>query len=262
MTDKKSDSLARVVEAAIRAFSTQRFGDVRIGQIGQEAHCSTATIYDAFGSKEGLFNYVRGQLTQDLPRQTPWEAALAASPLLAILDYLMEVFTALTSPTLSILLTAQNAGEGSGYSPFEHSGLDFDTVMTNVSAGMEAGLLRQGDPRACTFLLFAGISYEPMLYLAMARRRAEERLDPAAILRSIFRPLATEAGERIVEAYVVRLDRDDGAADARPSFHELLHLESCSPDRQEKIGAALEQLRELSRSWKHGVVAIPSVAAE
>lgn len=260
MTDKKSESLGRVVEAAIRAFSTQKFSDVHIGQIGQEARCSTATIYDAFGSKEGLFNYVRGQLVRNLPRQAPW--AGGNSPLIGILDYLVEVFAALTNPTLSVLLTPQNASDGSGYAPFEHSGLDFETAMANVADSMDAGLLRPGDPRACTFLLFAGISYEPMLYLAMARTKGGEWLNLAAILRSMFRPLVTEAGESVVEAYVERLDRDGVPPDAPPSFHELLHLESCPPDRQEKIGDALAQLRELSKSWKHGVVAISSAAAE
>jgi AcrR family transcriptional regulator len=258
MTDKKSESLARVVEAAIRAFSTQKFSDVHIGQIGQEARCSTATIYDAFGSKDGLFNYVRGQLTRNLPRQAPWESDLNASPMLAILDYLMEVFTALTSPTLPILLTPQNPGEGSGYAPFEHSGLDFEAVMADVAECMDAGFLRPADPRACTFLMFAGISYEPMLYLAMARKKDGQWLDPAAILRSIFQPLASDAGARIVESYVARLDRGEVAPEARPKFHELLHLGSCSPDRREQVIAALEQLRELSRSWNLGVVAVPT----
>src|SRR5277367_1193106 len=55
MTDKKKRSLDRVVAIASEEFLTREFDEVSIASIAGRAHCSTTTIYAAFGGKEGLF---------------------------------------------------------------------------------------------------------------------------------------------------------------------------------------------------------------
>jgi AcrR family transcriptional regulator len=55
MTDRKTQSLASVLDLARDAFATQRFEDVHLSDIAKAAKCSLNTIYDAFDDKTGLF---------------------------------------------------------------------------------------------------------------------------------------------------------------------------------------------------------------
>jgi AcrR family transcriptional regulator len=187
MSNKKAESLRRVVEIAIQAFSRLDYDRVLIGDIAAEARCSTATVYDAFGTKEQLYEHVRARIFERRPRQAPLEPSTDEPTLSYLIDYLLEVFEALTGPTITLLTTPASAGRPSGYRPWEHTGLDFDTVVAEVSSCMGGGLLRRGDPHAFAFLMFAGISYEPMLYTWMCKEPTV--LDPVAILQSIFDPL-------------------------------------------------------------------------
>lgn len=55
MTDKKRFSIERVKEIAAEEFARQPLENVSMSDIAAKAHCSTATIYQVFGSKQQLY---------------------------------------------------------------------------------------------------------------------------------------------------------------------------------------------------------------
>jgi AcrR family transcriptional regulator len=55
MSNKKTESLNRAIQTAAELFSERPFEDVQIAEIAARAHCSSATIYEAFETKKGLF---------------------------------------------------------------------------------------------------------------------------------------------------------------------------------------------------------------
>jgi AcrR family transcriptional regulator len=55
MTDRKTRSLEAVIEEARRQFAARPFDQVSIADIASAAHCSTTTIYDVYGNKDGLY---------------------------------------------------------------------------------------------------------------------------------------------------------------------------------------------------------------
>lgn len=55
MSNKKSESLQRVLEIAATTFLNHSYEAVSVTEIARRARCSKATVYDAFSNKEGLF---------------------------------------------------------------------------------------------------------------------------------------------------------------------------------------------------------------
>jgi AcrR family transcriptional regulator len=55
MSNKKVESIERAIEAAAAMFSDRRYEDVSIAEIATRARCSSATIYEVFETKKGLY---------------------------------------------------------------------------------------------------------------------------------------------------------------------------------------------------------------
>ena len=240
MTNKKTESLGRVVEAAIDAFSTCHYDDVLIAQIAAQARCSTATVYEAFGTKESLYEHVRGRLFDQRSRQGWLDRRPGPPSLEFVLDYLSELFQTLTSPQLTMLMTPADATRATGYMPMEHTGPDFDSIVREISRCMDAGLLRAGDPHAFGFLVMAGVSYEPIWYNLTCRIRTP--LDLRSILLSIFSPLTTEKGAEALQAYLTRLESPIPEPSAPARLHELMHLKAQPEHRRRAVAEALAAL--------------------
>jgi len=247
MSNKKSESLARVVEAAIQAFSRFPYEDVLIGDIAAKAHCSTATVYDAFGGKEKLYEHVRGRLFEQRPRQAALEPPTDTPTLAYLIDYLVEIFQALTGPAITLLTTPAAGGQSSGYKPWEHTGLDFDTIVKEVSRCMDEGLLRHGDPHAFAFHMYAGVSYEPMLYNLMCREPVE--LDLVAMLKTTFGPLVTARGAAALDACLVGLDRPKIERGAPATLHEFMHYGQQTEDRKQSLAQSIDDLRAAAAAY-------------
>ena len=247
MSNKKIESLARVVEAATEAFSRLPYDEVLIGDIAATARCSTATVYDAFGGKEQLYEHVRNRLFDKRPRQTPLERSKEEPNLSYLVDYLLEVFEALTDPTIALLITPAAPASPSGFKPWEHTGLDFETLTTEVSRCMNAGLLRVGDPHAVAFLMYAGISYEPMLYNLMCRQPIE--LDAVAILRSVFHPLTTALGASALNDRLADIARSITPDDAPATLHAFMHYQAQTEARQSALTASVKDLRVAAATY-------------
>ena len=247
MSNKKSESLARVAEAAIEAFSRYPYDEVLVGDIAAKARCSTATVYEAFGGKDQLYEHVRARLFDQRPRQTPLEAPVGAPSLAYLVDYLLELFETLTGPAIGLLTTPAAGAAASGYKPWEHTGLDFAAITAEVSRCMEAGLLRRGDPHAVAFLLYAGISYEPMLYNLMCREPIA--LDAAAILRSIFDPLTTDRGAAALRVRLAQIARPPCDDAAPATLHAYMHYGAQTTGRKRALTQAIDALRAAAAAY-------------
>ncbi len=67
----------RLVLAAVRAFGAQPFEEVTVGQLAQEAAVTTGALYHHFGSKLGLYEFVRRDVERRLLDRM--EGAIAAT---------------------------------------------------------------------------------------------------------------------------------------------------------------------------------------
>ena len=145
------------------------------------------------------------------------------------------------------LMASAAPASPSGFKPWEHTGLDFETLTTEVSRCMNAGLLRVGDPHAVAFLMYAGISYEPMLYNLMCRLPIE--LDAVAILRSVFHPLTTALGASALNDRLADIARSITPDDAPATLHAFMHYQAQTEARQSALTASVKDLRVAAATY-------------
>src|SRR5687767_12791453 len=100
MSEKKAKSIERVVEVATALFSRSTFADVSVNHIAALARCSTATIYEVFGSKEDLYRIAAETSIANctFPRL---QRQLGAPALWPLFDYLWQRLAFLTDPDLA-----------------------------------------------------------------------------------------------------------------------------------------------------------------
>lgn len=203
MSNKKANSIERVVATAADIFATRRLADVSVTTIAEQSHCSTATIYEVFGSKEGLY---RAAVSRVMARLSPPAAQHQAdeTALFSLLDYAERRLVFLLSP-------ARNAADRQ---VIGHLDLTADllstiidreivclhhTIGTHVAACIAEGTLRVLDQDALVFCIAAGTAHEP-LTMGLFYKDAP-RCDMAAILRKTFLPLVTDSGQIQLDAY-------------------------------------------------------------
>jgi AcrR family transcriptional regulator len=206
MSNKKANSLARVVETAAQMFAERPFEEVQVAQIAARARCSSATIYEAFETKKGLF---RAAMLHNAGRRWPEIAdGVQEVGLTCLLEFLTDRIHQLATPTMKSFW--RNVSEDAANVP-QAQGLTrkalqdasrMDKVVDEVRRCMESGLLRQDDPYAVTYLIMAGTGYEPVVYSLMFG--AAGGADAPAIIHTVMSPLVTEVGRTELAAYVSR----------------------------------------------------------
>jgi AcrR family transcriptional regulator len=98
----KTKTLQRLLETAADLFLEQGFDNVSVAAIAKAAHCSTATVYDIYGNKEGLFaEAISLALT---PTLIEWNAE--TSGFLALLQYTHERIIELSTVRVRRLVRA------------------------------------------------------------------------------------------------------------------------------------------------------------
>jgi len=95
--------------------------------------------------------------------------------------------------------------------------------------------------------MYAGVSYEPMLYNLMCREPVE--LDLVAMLKSTFGPLTTARGAVALDACLVGLDRPKIEHDAPATLHEFMHYGQQTEDRQQTVSRSIEDLRAAAAAY-------------
>lgn len=221
MSHKKTESLARAVEAAAAMFSEKAFEQVQVAEIAARARCSSATIYEVFETKKGLFRAVQMlRLERQWPHFTngPGEATLVG-----LMDYLSSRVAGLSKPAMhnflrSASVDAENSRGNIAYLIERESHLG--ALIGEVQKCVDAGLLRRGDPSAIAYVMLAGSGYEPVMYGLMFG--SDATCDTAAILKMVLGPLVTKRGKAQLKAYIDK-SRITGADEAtKPSLQAYM----------------------------------------
>lgn len=230
MSNKKTESLNRAVEAAAQLFSERPFNEVQIAEIAARARCSSATIYGAFETKKGLF---RAALLKNSGKDWP---ALARdtqpASLSKLLAFLSDRIVGLSTPAMHNFWRSVSTDTVHVENVMQHSvfGSDrLDTIIDEVEQCMDEGLLRRSDPTAATYLLLAGTGYEPVVYGLLFGR--ETGGEAAAIINAVLGPLVTELGQAELTAFV-EASKSNAPQEEVPKPSLLEYLRARRPSRE------------------------------
>jgi AcrR family transcriptional regulator len=226
MSNKKVESLSRVVETAALLFSQRPFEEVQIAEIAARARCSSATIYEAFETKKGLF---RAALLHHSKRTWP-DIAQGEGPatLSRLIEFLADRIVGLSTPSMKNFWRHVSEDHAHTQAVMQKSVGDtphLGEIVDEVQRCMDAGLLRAGDACAVGYLILAGTGYEPVVYGLLFDIEAACRAP--AIIEMVLTPLVTDLGAEELAAYVAssKTNGDPDEAD-RPS---LLNYMRTSP---------------------------------
>ena len=207
MADKKTQSLQRVLECATLLLAEKAFEAVSMTEIAELAHCSTATIYDVYGSKENLFiaAVTHALQTMEMPRVP---AQGLSNPLEKLLAYVeararwfarpeqRKVSRSMVSPFARMRnVVAARMREERGYMQ--------DMLAHIVKMAVEAGLLREVGEDVIVYNIMAGTIYEPLLFGLIFGEETVVRFED--VVRKVFTPLVTEVGRVELEKFLSKM---------------------------------------------------------
>ncbi|MDB6060619.1 MAG: TetR/AcrR family transcriptional regulator [Verrucomicrobiaceae bacterium] len=206
MTDKKARSLQRVLEIAAQTFVQQPFESVSVGAIAEAAHCSTATIYDIYRSKQELFlaaishalyEYRSPHIVEkgnEISLRNLFLYAEARTRFLSSPEY-RNIRRAVKSQAY---LTAPLERE---FASQQHD-LVMADLMPEVISCCEADLLRPLPPKIITRNIAAGVFYAATVHEVMLG--GEEPIKFDEVIRFIFTPLVSPQGERQLADFLLQ----------------------------------------------------------
>jgi AcrR family transcriptional regulator len=201
MSEKKTYTLERLKQVAAKAFREQRFEQVSIARIAADANCSTATIYQIFGSKSALFMEVasQGVLERPHPKLRPSSEA----SLFGLLEYANERLEWLSGPSpLGFVRSAAELRPYPGLLTLTTQREQFVGLRDEVQRLMDCGLLRRSDARATAYSICAGVGFDTMaLQLTLGD---EACVDNNEVIKLVFTPLVTDEGEAQLGEFLAR----------------------------------------------------------
>ena len=234
MSNKKVESLTRVVETAAQLFSQRPFDQVQISEIAARARCSSATIYEAFETKKGLF---RAALLHHSKRSWPDIAhGDGLAGLSRLIEFLADRIVGLSTPSMKNFLRHLSTDRAHSRAVMQKSIGDtphLGEIVDEVQRCMDADLLRAGDPYAVSYLLMAGTGYEPVVYGLLFD--IEVACGAPVIIEMVLTPLVTERGANELAAYVAS-SKTNGAPDEadRPSLLNYMRASPRAPAARSK----------------------------
>lgn len=206
MTDKKAQSLRRVLDSAA-GFLARGADDVSMREIADRAHCSTATIYAVYGTKENLLLAALCHMLErlgwpPLPNDhpgKPFEGLLAYAEARARWFARPEqrrVSRSVVSPSGPVRKAVADDMLGKYR-------LTTAALARVVSHCVAAKSLRALDPDAVAYGILAGTIYEPLVFGLICGEDTE--VDFPTMIRKIFTPLVTAKGRRELESRIQRM---------------------------------------------------------
>ncbi|GLR68416.1 hypothetical protein GCM10010909_30970 [Acidocella aquatica] len=207
MADKKTQSLQRVLECAMRLLAEKAFEAVSIMEVAEQAHCSTATIYDVYGSKENLFiaAVTHALQTMEIPRLP---AQGLNNPLEKLLAYVeartrwfarpeqRKVSRSMVSPFARMRkIVAARMQDERAYMQ--------DMLTHIVKMTVDVGLLRDVGDDVIVYNIMAGTIYEPLLFGLIFGEETVVRFED--VVRKVFTPLVTEAGKVELDKFLGKM---------------------------------------------------------
>lgn len=223
MSDKKTRSIQRAIDVAVEAFTSHRLDELSINAIARQARCSTATIYEVFGSKAELFRIAAAASIErsDHPRigQTTDLAGLRR-----LFDFCMARMQHLVSPERA-------RGERMLNSHFEISGPALQgyvrdqiayiesVVQREIVAAIELKLIRDCDVACAVHAIISGSGFTPIV---LGNYQLDPDPDFPRLLRLTFNLLLTPAGRCELQDYLDQWTAN-GAVEGNCAAKQRLH---------------------------------------
>ncbi|MDB5970629.1 MAG: TetR/AcrR family transcriptional regulator [Hydrocarboniphaga sp.] len=202
MSNKKPETLQRVLEIASLLFVEHPFPEVSVITIAKLAHCSTATIYDCFGGKEQLFAAaVRHRLKECLPYL---DTLHDRQGLDALLEFTKARIEALSRPTTRAILNAISKQSEILQPALAQQMQELqretdDTAYLCIRGALDEGSLRPLPVETLRYSIFAVSAYGPTLLSLYGTQYPMSM--PDAIERT-FNAIVSESGKAILERYL------------------------------------------------------------
>jgi AcrR family transcriptional regulator len=206
MTEAKGESVQRILDVAGDIFVWHRLEDVSMSTIAQLAHCSTATLYQAFGSKENLFVSAMGhRLDRSVPSvQEPLHAGFVA--LLHIVRVRIETVSTPPNRALFRALCRQPELMQRPINEIMKRVRQrfIDLLDPQIRVAIEEGLLRPL-PQAVISNAIMGLSVYEASQTSLLFGN-DDSASLAQTLRQTFLPLVSEKGAEVLDRYLRTLE--------------------------------------------------------
>lgn len=212
MAKRKTDTLHRLLDIAAEMFIAHRYEDVSVSAIARAARCSTATIYEIYGNKQGLLLSVMQERLLPQPVTTP-----AGTPGLATLLQYVEARLDVVYRTghAGLVRTALRQPEAVGemFAKFARANRDRHehAITALIEGALAEGTLR-ALPAAVIFEHIEAMAHLPALQILLL---GVESTQPAhRILFDLFLPLVSDTGANTLEQHLAaRLQESRQPAD-------------------------------------------------
>lgn len=221
MTDKKVQSLQRVLEYAAKVFATRRFESVSITEIAELARCSTATIYEVYGSKENLFQAAVNYMFDNVApaRITSRRHGDPLANLLAFVEWRARHLADPKERKVRRSLLSQQDRLAQQVCDDRMNALGELNAFINRAAKdcIDAKLLRDLDVEIVAYNIMAGALYEPFVHCLIYGDEAPVNL--REIIRKIFTPLVSAKGALLLKRYLESMDNSAQSSHAADASH-------------------------------------------
>lgn len=200
----KQDALKRVLSVASEMLLNEPC-EIKVVRIAELARCSTATIYEVYGSKDNLLDDALSRLLLEWPAPIP--RLENDDPFASLLSYVKSRIDFLSHHHTRRLLSAiwrrpERARVIAMGLMFRRA--CYRDLVELVSASIDTGMIRSCDPDNIAYLICSASTYEPIMTANFLD--ISEPVDSASIIRKILGVLVTDTGQLPLEAYLEKLD--------------------------------------------------------
>lgn len=203
----KRKSLAKAVDKAAAQFLSKPFASVRVADIAKEAGTSTATVFDAFESKRGLFaEALRRFLESGLPHLSARpEDGGTLEQMLGALARHAKLFS-MPGTRRAFRLIGANEEQVSAEAVVEKRTRveqHWDMIAAHCTRAMKARMLRAGESHEMAKYVCARLNYDTVFFGTTMRLDRDPPASPAgeAAVRALA-PFLTLSGRKRAAAWL------------------------------------------------------------
>lgn len=196
MPRDKAASLDRALEAMSTLLAQQAADTISIADVAAMANCSTATLYQAFNSKEELVQAAMARSRESWPHPLPHVREEGAA-LLRLATYLYRRAAYLGSARSVAHSRAMMRHPAEEKHKVAESILARDPLIQHailVEEAIDDGDIKPGNPRQIAYCLKAAASFRPGIWGMMLDRQ----ITSAGFIRDVLDPFVTPRGRSVL----------------------------------------------------------------
>lgn len=229
MTNKKVASLARMLDAGVELMAARGSDQISVAEIAAAGRCSTATLYDAYGSKEHIVDDILERGHQVCPSPMASVPDRPDDALDSLLNFLKVRVEFLSRPRTAGLFKAGISRSAANAGRIEQLLKERDPVprvALLIQQAMDAGDFRDADASSCAYCILAAVSFEPLV----ANLWFASSVDAAALIETALAQHLTAAGAQKLSIWMDARPSRSGASCDRSHFGFIgRHLAGPSP---------------------------------